>query len=446
MSYEEDYRKPYRAKCACGQGYLQFYRIYSSNDWGEEKERDTTVELFCDYCKSKYHYEYANGQDYLVPNDLSFPKKEPKLDMEYHYNEREKMVQEYNKNEIETMIADMTAPKHTYMKNLENEAAIKFANQWYRKRKKKSLKPMIQYLKELLREYDSFKKSCAQKKKVIDKYNKELEEVEKQSVRLLFSFDNEQDKLEHERIEKERQAYKEYHRYDDFTAQVHYDASYKKDFVNHYWDSYYIKECIDSQYLVLDKPEYGTPRITISKKYACICQICGTEKEILSSDMRIIKDEWGYYPQIYCDCHTVSSFEAKTMDILNQLGITYIREKSFKDLVGDSDRELRFDFALYQSCDELGNPIVDLVIELQGPHHYKEGYYDEVGDYITDDNSKNTEANFVRQLRYDSRKEEYCLQHRIKLECIKYTMSNDYKRLEKKIIEILKKYGYNYTV
>ena len=86
MSYEEAYRKPYRAKCACGQGYLQFYRIYSSNDWGEEKERDTTVELFCDYCKSKYHYEYANGQDYLVPNDLSFPKKEPKLDMEYHYN------------------------------------------------------------------------------------------------------------------------------------------------------------------------------------------------------------------------------------------------------------------------------------------------------------------------------------------------------------------------
>ena len=37
MSYEEDYRKPYSAKCACGKGYLQFYRIYLSNDWGQEK-------------------------------------------------------------------------------------------------------------------------------------------------------------------------------------------------------------------------------------------------------------------------------------------------------------------------------------------------------------------------------------------------------------------------
>ena len=41
MSYEEDYRRPYSAKCACGKGYLQFYRIYLSNDWGQEKENDT---------------------------------------------------------------------------------------------------------------------------------------------------------------------------------------------------------------------------------------------------------------------------------------------------------------------------------------------------------------------------------------------------------------------
>lgn len=452
MSYEEDYRKPYRAKCACGQGCLRFYRIHYSNDWGQEKECNTTVELFCDCCKSKYHYEYANGHDYLVPNDLSFPKEEPKLDMKYYYNEGEKLIQKYNKNEIEAIIADMTAPKHIYMKNLENEAAIKFANQWFCYHKKRSLPPMVQYLKKFLSEYDSLKISYEHKKIFVDQYDKEcedfydsIEQIKKQSVRLSFSLDYEQDKLEHERAEKERQAYEEEHKYDDFTAQVYYDASYKKDFVNHYWDSYYIKECTDSQYLILDKPEYGTSRITISKKYACICQICGNEKEILSSDMRILyKDELGYYPKIYCDCHTVSSFEAKTMDILNQLGITYIREKSFKDLVGDSDRELRFDFALYQSCDESGSPIVDLVIELQGPHHYKEGYYDEFGDYITDDNSKNTEENFARQLRYDARKEEYCLQHGIKLECIKYTMSNDYERLEKKVIEILKKYGYKY--
>lgn len=53
MSYEEDYREPYRAKCACGQGYLQFYRIHLSNDWGQEKENDTAVEIFCESCKKK---------------------------------------------------------------------------------------------------------------------------------------------------------------------------------------------------------------------------------------------------------------------------------------------------------------------------------------------------------------------------------------------------------
>ena len=66
MSYEEDYRRPYSAKCACGKGYLQFYRIYLSNDWGQEKENDTAVEIFCDSCKEKYHYERNYGNDYLV--------------------------------------------------------------------------------------------------------------------------------------------------------------------------------------------------------------------------------------------------------------------------------------------------------------------------------------------------------------------------------------------
>ena len=162
------------------------------------------------------------------------------------------------------------------------------------------------------------------------------------------------------------------------------------------------------------------------------------------------KDECGYYLESCCNCHTVSSFEAKTMDILNRLGITYIREKSFEDLVGNSGRMLRFDFALSKLCDEAGIPIIDLVIELQGPHHYKKGYYDEWGSYITDDTDgtiqEAVEDNFARQLRYDERKKEYCSQYGIRLECIKYTVFHNYEQLEEKIIEILKKYGYRYYV
>ncbi len=47
----------------------------------------------------------------------------------------------------------------------------------------------------------------------------------------------------------------------------------------------------------------------------------------------------------------------KTMDLLDQLGITYIREKSFDGLVGDSGRGLRFDFVLSKSSDKDGKPI-----------------------------------------------------------------------------------------
>ncbi|NBJ81470.1 hypothetical protein D5274_07020 [bacterium 1XD42-94] len=456
MSYEEYSRKPYRAKCACGRGFLQYYRIYLSNDWGQERESNTPVELFCDCCSKEYHYENNHGIDYLVPNGLSFPKQEPQLNSKYHYTEKEEFVHKYDERAIEDMIADMTAPKHRYIKDLVNEAAIEFANQWVFRYRKKSIAPMVSYLQAILREYDVLKGGYERKKPFVVKYQMECKnisqarmQIEKQSIRLLFEYDSEQDRVDYEKAKSERELYEEEHRYDDFQALVCYDPSFKKDLINHYWDSYFIKRCTDSQYLSLNKPEYGTPKITIAKKYFCVCTICGKEAEILSSDFKISFDEErGFYPSRSCNCHTVSSFEAKTMDIFNQLGITYIREVSFEGLVGDSGKSLRFDFALYKSYDETGVPKIDLLIELQGPHHYKKGYYDEYGDFVTDDGEEtthnNVENNFMRQVRYDEKKKQYCIHNGLDLECVKYTVANDYKRLERKIIEILKRYGYNY--
>ncbi|HJD24372.1 MAG TPA: hypothetical protein H9694_09585 [Firmicutes bacterium] len=454
MSYEEDSRRPYKAACACGNGFLRYYEIYLSNDWGQTREEETSVELVCDCCQKKYRYECFCGGHYLVPNGLSFPTQAPELDAKYHYSDEEELVQKYTKNDMEAIIADMAAAKHGWIRNLKTPAAREFANEWVSRYRKRSLSPMIAYLKKCLDEYDSLKRSYDQKKPFYNKYIEERENytqsirrIEEQSVRLSFQFDSEQDKIDRERERREREQYEEEHRYDDFTAKVCYDPSFKKDLTNHYWDSYLIEACTDPQYLSLYKPEYGTAHITIAKKYRCICQICGNVEEISSSKFKIsYEGERGYYPEVCCACHTVSSFEAKAMDILNRLGITYIREKSFEDLKGDFDIGLRFDFALYKSCDEAGTPVIDLLIELQGPHHYKKGYYDESRNYVTSnaDHAVREEESLSRQIKYDEKKKDYCSQHGIALECIKYTISNDYERLEKKIIEILKNHGYRY--
>lgn len=456
MSYEEDYREPYRAKCVCGRGYLQFYRVHLSNDWGQEKENDTAVEIFCESCKKKYHYERNHGSDYLVPDGLSFPNQIPELNRKYSYNDKEQLVKKYGRERIEAMVADMTAPKHRFIKNLENDDAIKFANRWAQWYRKKSLSPMISYLQNILDQYSDLESSIECKKPYNEKYHQEMNafskmemETEKKSYRLSFQYDKKQDEADKERRRREQERYEEEHRYDDFEAVVHYDPSYKRNFSNQYWDSYFIKECTDMQHLSLDKPEYGKPVVTIAKEYACVCQICGKEEKILSSSMKISYDEErGYYLEKSCSCHGVSSFEAKTMDILDQLGITYIREKSFDGLVGDSGKNLRFDFILSKSVDETGKAIFDLAIELQGPHHYKKGYYDEFGTYVTDDCSDNKSINvrFERQLKYDDKKKKYCQQHGISLECIKYTASNDIDRLEKMLRNILKQHGYRYFV
>ena len=58
MSYEEDYRKPYKAICACGKGYLRYYEVHASNDWGQEKTWGSQVDIICDCCSKKYYYKY----------------------------------------------------------------------------------------------------------------------------------------------------------------------------------------------------------------------------------------------------------------------------------------------------------------------------------------------------------------------------------------------------
>ena len=311
---------------------------------------------------------------------------------------------------------------------------------------------MIGNLRRILFQYGELAASREKKRPRIEAYRKQAKEreqaalkTEMQSFRPSFKYDNEQDKLDHEIARREQEEYTELHRYDPFQATVTYHDSCRVDSTGRVWDSLQILECVDLQHLILDKPQYGSANITIVKKYRCKCTICGKEIIADSSDFEILYDEdKGFYPALQCKCHKVSSFEAKAMDILNGLGISYAREVSFGGLTGDSGFPLRFDFAIYDQMSGVisGNAAFQLLIELQGPHHYKLGYYDDNGVFI-EESSTATRKKLTRQVNYDDRKRAFCEKRGIPLEVIKYTTGNSYEQLEQFISDILKKYEFD---
>lgn len=454
MSYEEDYREPFSSPCACGKGILRYYRIVESNDWGQERESNTTVEILCENCKERYHYEHTYlGEGVLVPNGLSMPARVPALANKYQYTPDERFIGKHDKAVIEEMIADMTAPKHRFIKDLKYSPAIEYAQEWVLYYKKKSLAPMIANLNRILSQYDELVATREKKRARVEDHEKQVldcikaaQEVEMKSFHPSFKYDSNQDVLDRERARKEQEEYKEAHRFAPFDARVTYHDSCRVDSTGQYWDSFHILECVDPQHLILDKPEYGSASITIVKRYKCKCIICGKEIIADSSGFEIRFDEGkGYYPLLQCDCHSVSSFEAKAMDILNTHGVSYAREVSFDGLVGDYGHPLRFDFALFdrKTHDEKDNRTIRLLLELQGPHHYKQGEYDEYGEFVEDkDNSSlSAKARTEKQLRYDELKQKFCMEHEIALEQIKYTGSS-YEKLEELITNLLVKYGF----
>ena len=95
--------------------------------------------------------------------------------------------------------------------------------------------------------------------------------------------------------------------------------------------------------------------------------------------------------------------EIKIAEILDAAGLTYIEEYSFPDLVAESGRPLRFDFAIF---DDDGN--IDFLIEYQGIQHYEA-------------RSKFGGAKgLYRQKHNDTKKRNYCLTHGYTLVTIPY--------------------------
>ena len=95
--------------------------------------------------------------------------------------------------------------------------------------------------------------------------------------------------------------------------------------------------------------------------------------------------------------------QIKIEDILNQAGLPFEEEYSFKNLISSSGHPLRFDFAVF---DDDGD--IDFLIEFQGIQHYKPK--DKFGGI----------TGLKKQQYYDMLKREYCKKHNIKLVIIPY--------------------------
>lgn len=104
-----------------------------------------------------------------------------------------------------------------------------------------------------------------------------------------------------------------------------------------------------------------------------------------------------------CGC-TKSFGEKLISDFLKEHGFIFKKEYSFSDLRGEGNRVLRFDFAVFNSKQEL-----DFLIECDGIQHTKAS-----GGW-------NSEENFLLTKKRDALKNEYCIKNQIKLYRFEYT-------------------------
>ena len=157
------------------------------------------------------------------------------------------------------------------------------------------------------------------------------------------------------------------------------DASYNIKFINSVHESLSILECIDDSVeglpIVDDKRKKGAGRVPLYKKYYCKCYLCGKEYEFLSSDFVIKKDRygdkasWGYYCVARCDCHSISSFQWRTIAILVEHEVPYKVEVSFPDLLSEKGNPMRYDFMILNS-----DGSAKCLIECQGRQHFEIGH------------------------------------------------------------------------
>ncbi|WP_238900050.1 hypothetical protein [Clostridium sp. YIM B02500] len=202
------------------------------------------------------------------------------------------------------------------------------------------------------------------------------------------------------------------------------DKSYDISYLNSTHESLEVLECIDENYegalSIGDKRKKGAGKFIVFKLYKCRCYLCGKEYQFKSSDFEIRSDSYGYmaslgyYSKAYCNCHSISSFQWRTIKILREHNIAHRVEVSFKDLYGVNNKKLlRYDFAILNSDNS-----VKCLIECQGEQHYKP-----VAEF-------GGASQYSHQVKNDELKRVYAKSHNISLFEIPYTCNTYEKKIE----------------
>ena len=202
--------------------------------------------------------------------------------------------------------------------------------------------------------------------------------------------------------------------------------NYEVDFAGKQYESLLIEECVNDH--MESKPSFSYTQfhhkrwhaITVYKQYKCRCLLCGREQLITCDKFGIFPPtEYGYnayngyWSDVSCDCHPISSFQWVVTRLLIESGVRYQVEYSFDDLYGIARKnKLRFDFAVFNN-----DGTIKTLIECQGEQHYKP--VDEFGGSFAYENQK----------KNDQLKREYVEKNNIKVIEISYK-DKQYERVK----------------
>lgn len=201
--------------------------------------------------------------------------------------------------------------------------------------------------------------------------------------------------------------------------------NYDIDFTGLIYESLEVLECVNDKLESVPNP-YFTQRhqkkyedVIVYKEYRCRCYLCGKEIMVTCDKFGIFPPtEYGYrayngyWSAVFCECHTISSFQWIVNDILIKNAIDYRVEVEVEGVYGiDNKTPLKYDFAVYEKGE------IVAFIECQGEQHYKPVI--EFGG----------ERRFAIQQRNDEVKRKYAEGHRIPMIEISYK-SKKYETIE----------------